>query len=218
MKKNNIKFFVFIIIIVILSVLCVLFATDIIKLSNNYKDEDINEVDNNVIDETDNKMEDSLIDIDNLKTNISDLSQAYVKEIKINDTTNELGYEARDFYVKLKLDGKVSLSTMFHGDNYSKNSEKDLNINNVIDIVEFSVADVARKQMVYFLTSSGDVYYYTVGDSINGDYEVKKVNEVSKVKKIFLYNYPAQPNTGGTWAIFAINENNECIELNNESV
>lgn len=125
-----------------------------------------------------------------------------------------------DYNISLLLSGKVRISTvgMSSENNQEHESEILSNVSNVVDIIQFSIAGIPEEQLIYMLLSNGDVYYYKVGDSINKKYTATKVENVSNVKKLFIYNYPTKKNAGGSWSIVAIKDNNETVALNTEGV
>ena len=68
------------------------------------------------------------------------------------------------------------------------------------------------------LTDNGDVYYYRIGDLVDKKYEVTKVKNLSNIKKIFKYYWAPKQNAGGSWNIYAVNKDDEYIELIGGSV
>ena len=46
----------------------------------------------------------------------------------------------------------------------------------------------------------------------------KKVDDVSNIKKLFIYNYPLNGALGGTWSIVGIKDNGETVEIRKEGV
>ena len=213
MEKNNRMVIILMgIIIVILVVLCILFATGKITFTSKTTDEEkssLNALDNKKVDDT--EYGDDLIKLDDIETDLESLGSATVNSINI--TGND---DLSDFVVTLKLNGEVSILTVSNKD--GNNVTNNLELKNIKEMVEFPVAGLSTEQMVYFLTSTGDVYSYVVGESINNNFTPQKVENVSKVKKLFVYHYPvAKKNTGGSWAMFALDSDNKLVKLNSDS-
>ena len=72
-------------------------------------------------------------------------------------------------------------------------------------------------QLLYLLTDDGNVYYYRIGDVENNNFNVTKVENVSNVKQLFISSF-SKVNAGGSWALFAITDNDDCIMIIGESV
>lgn len=168
------------------------------------------------------KKEDKYIIVEKEIKNFYDVEDLNVKEMSnypvfsdISDNTNivEEIDNGNEYSALLDIAGHVTIKN-YKGDNSSK--EK-LNINKVLDIVEFSVPAVDEEQLLYMLTEDGSVYFYKYGSSDNKNYEVTKVDNVSNVKKLFISSY-SKMDAGGSWALFAITDNNDCIMINGAGV
>ena len=205
-KKNNKGLIVGLFIGIIISVIVVsgLFATGIIvfetKTNNNQEKNIINDVTFN-----------------NEKISISDISQ---ETIYISSEGTESLNSIYNYYVDLYSFGKVRIETIGMGNQNSGEHSKEFisNVDGVVDIIQFNVAGIPEEQLIYMLLNNGDVYYYRVGDSINKKYIATKVETVSHVKKLFIYNYPNENNGDGSWSIVAIKDNNETVALNTASL
>lgn len=174
---------------------------------NNQESTNTNKEDNNI----------NEVSFNDEKISISNISQ---ESIHISSAGIESVNPIYDYYVDLYSSGKVSVETIGMGNqnNNVRNKEFISNVDNVVDIIQFNIAGIPEEQLIYMLLDNGDVYYYKVGDSINKKYIATKVENVSNVKKLFIYHYPAKKNAGGSWSIVAIKENNETIALNTDSV
>lgn len=219
-NKNNGILFLLIIIIIILSVLCVLFATDNI----NFKSSGLNNSSN--VDSSNNNISNQIIDKNNEQESINkyfystnELNVIALEHYKvfedISNNTNEVESIRIEnkYFISLDLNGKVNLKS-YSNDEWITGT---LNVNNVIDIINFDVPAPEFEQLVYLLTDNGDVYWYKFGDLDNKKFVATKVDSVSNVKKLFISRF-AKENAGGSWALFAITENNDCIMLKGESV
>ena len=152
-KKKN-RFFVgllsgFVIATIIVIVLFITKNIDIkfIKTNNN----------NNELDE---------VTFNNEKIYVPNL----VKEnIHISSSGIQSIYPLYDYYIDLCYSGKVKIRAIgMSEENSRERYEKFLsNIENAIDIIEFNSPATPEFQLIYVLLENGDVYYYTVGDSVN---------------------------------------------------
>ncbi len=195
-------------IIVCLGVLCALFATDTISLNNKTPEN--------------NAVSTDLTDKSNSIKNIYDVNGLNVKPSAdypnfsdISDKANivESVTVGNDYSADLDLSGKVTVKSIGN----DKSATGTLNVINVIDIIKFDVPADASQQLLYLLTDDGEVYSYKFGDIDNNSFNATKVDIVSNVKKIFISSYTGN-NAGGSWALFAITDNNDCIMLNCTSV
>lgn len=210
--------------IVILVVLCVLFVTNVIQFKTGNNES----VCENIIDETEkNETGDEILtnQNDNIEVadksfyDINDLTVKALDEYRIfSDISSYSNYIEEivinnNYQAKLKLNGDVEIVSYTNGTYY-----KDiLDVHQVIDIVHFDIAGPEAEQLLYVLTLDGDVYYYRIGNSDNRTYNATKVEQVSKVKQLFVSHY-FKENAGSSWALFAITENRECIMLMGSSV
>ena len=214
MEKNNRMVIILMgIIIVILVVACVLFATGKITFTSKTIDAEnssLNALDNKKVDGT--EYGDDSIKLDDIETDLENLGSATVNSINIISGSDDLS----DFIVTLKLNGEVSVLTVSNKD--GNNITNNLELKNIKEMIKFPVAGLSTEQMVYFLTFTGDVYSYVVGESINNNFTPQKVENVSKVKKLFVYHYPAaKKNAGGSWAMFALDSDDKLVKLNSDS-
>ena len=127
----------------------------------------------------------------------------------------DFGFE-KDYAAFLDLSGNVTVQKYRKSESDTGITGK-LNVTNVIDDVQFNIPSLESDQLLYLLTDSGNLYYYKIGDIENNNFKATKVEKVSNVKKIFISNY-SKANAGGSWALFAITGNNDCIMINAESV
>lgn len=223
MEKNNNKGVValLIVIIAILVALCILFATDTISFNSNTTNDNKQISENKEI--NDNNVTNSSTNTQNEEItyfyNVSDLNVKALNNYSIfSDITNnsnvvESIQEGTKYYADLYLTGQVNIRT-YKNDKWIKGN---LNITNVIDIIEFSVPAEESEQLLYLLTDKGDVYSYKFGEVDNNNFNANKVENVSNVKKLFISHF-SKENAGGSWALFAITNNNDCIMINGESV
>lgn len=196
-----------------------LYYFDIISLNNkviNNNDddkvvEDANKEGENIKEDND-ILENKFYDVNKLNAKtlenwqiFSDLSlcENSLKEITISD----------NIYVYLRLSGEVEMKE-YTDNGWKRNT---LNVDNIIDVIKFDVPADYSEQLIYMLKDNGDVYYYKVGEFDKENYNVIKVEDVLNVKKIFISRYNKK-NAGGSWALFAITENNDCIMIKGESV
>ena len=230
-KNNKGVIALLIVIIVILSTLCVLFATGTISfksndVANNETNENIND-DNNVENNDENN---SIINDTKEETtdkyfyDVKDLNVKALPEYQVFGDisknknvveTVDFGFE-KDYSAYLDLSGNVTVQKYSKSEN-EKGITGNLNVNGIIDVVHFSVPATEAEQLLYLLTDNGDVYYYRIGDIENNSFNATKVESVSNVKKIFISNF-SKANAGGSWALFAITTNNDCIMINGKSV
>ena len=164
------------------------------------------------------KKDDNYIIVEKSTKDFFDASELNVKPLSDYPVFNDISDNANivetidfgnEYYAKLDITGNVNI-TSYKNDTSVKGN---LNISNVIDIIDFSIPADYSEQLLYLLTDEGSVYSYRIGDSADKKYDVKKIDNVSNVKKLFISNY-SKPNAGGSWALFAITENNDCIMIN----
>lgn len=219
-----------IVIIIILSALCVLFATGTISfksndVANNETNENINDnnVENNdennsIINDTKEETADKYFyDVKDLNVKALPEYQVFgdISKNKNVVETVDFGFE-KDYSAYLDLSGNVTVQKYSKSEN-EKGITGNLNVNGIIDVVHFSVPAAEAEQLLYLLTNNGDVYYYRIGDIEKNSFIATKVESVSNVKKIFISNF-SKANAGGSWALFAITSGNDCIMIKGESV
>lgn len=219
-KSNKKVIALLIIIIVILLVLCILFATETISFKSNQPNNENNKPSENITDNIDdnnttveNTTQKYFYNVEEL--NVKTLSE-YPNFSDISENTNivekiDFGYD--EYEATLDLSGNVNI--IRHSETEETNIN--LNISGVIDIIHFSVPSVETEQLLYLLTDNGDVYYYKIKNVEENNYNVTKVENVSDVKKIFISN-SSKENAGSSWALFAITDNNDCIMINGQSI
>ncbi|MBQ2873173.1 MAG: hypothetical protein IJE89_04175 [Bacilli bacterium] len=192
-KNNKGVIALLIVIIIILSVLCVLFATGTIDLkSNDANIIDTNQnVNNNNVQEND---EFSLTTFDADKLN-SDVPYAVDVAVKVFEET----VAEKKYYVRLLKNGKINITQDYHDVTTIIS-----NIENVVDVVGLPVRG-SEDYSFYFLLSNGDVYYYGLKD-FNTSKIATKVNEVSKVEKIFLAETIIKANQPPYFELIAISD------------
>ena len=235
-KKNNSLVIILMgVIIVILAVLCVLFATDTINLKSNKSNnstnsniiDDSNLINNSETENNDNSSENNngegevvesnsnKFDINNIETELTDIEKSEIDRIDVFDFGEGVNYTARDYHAYLYLNGDVLLSNVVHGT--GETSQNYLEIHNVKEMIKFEIAGVSSIQMIYFLTNDGYVYSYTVGDSINNNFKPQKVENIKNATKLFIH-HKFKKNAGGSWSICALIDNKKVEVLNSESV
>lgn len=229
-KNNKGVIVLLVVIIVILSVLCILFATRTIDFKS--KDASDNEIKENINDNNAGSNDDNSNVINNTKDEIikkyfydvNDLSVKALPEYQIfadiskNSNvveTVDYGFE-KDYRADLDISGNVSVLKYGKSEN-EKNISGKLNVTGVIDIIQFNLPSMESNQLLYLLTDDGNVYYYRIGDVENNNFNVTKVENVSNVKKLFISSF-SKVNAGGSWALFAITDNDDCIMIIGESV
>lgn len=204
-KSKNIIIALLVLIIIVLVVLVVLFANDTISFNSN-------KIDTNSTQKNEDNAGANNIDSNNLEYNGEDVSDGEVEQIYISRTDSiELDY---DFYIIMTLSGKVKVTAT--DENGNSSTDYLTNISNVIDIIHFPVQDFPEDQLVYILLANGDVYYYKVGDSIDKNYTAVKVENVSNVKKLFIYS-KGKANAGGSLELIAVTEENKFVSLNQQA-
>ncbi len=168
------------------------------------------------------KRDDNYIIVEKDVKNFFDVGELNVKPLSDYPVFNDISDNAniietievgKEYYAKLDITGNVNITSYKNNTSVKEN----LNISNVIDIIDFSIPADYSEQLLYLLTEDGSVYSYRFGDSDDKKYDVKMVDSVSNVKKLFISNY-SKPNAGGSWALFAITENNDCIMINGSGV
>lgn len=207
-EKNGKGFLVLLIIIIgVLLILCILFATDTISLNSDNAASNITEVDNN---DTSNNIvtkKNNLLDLSKLEKYKNYDGTYGTKKIfsPSNDGTDEL------YNIKLSLDGKVSVC-----DNNGCNNIS--NTNDVIDIAQMVIAGEVELWKYYILQDNGDVYCYELENYKKGNYTATKVTNVSNIVELVNFSYNDQKNAGGLWGILAITQDNQYIEIDTEGV
>ena len=229
-KNNKGVIALLIVIIIILSALCVLFATRTIDFKS--KDASDNEIKENINDNNAGSNDDNSNVINNTKDEIikkyfydvNDLSVKALPEYQvfadISKNSNvvetvDFGFE-KDYRADLDISGNVSVLKYGKSENEENISGK-LNVTGVIDIIQFNLPSMESNQLLYLLTDDGNIYYYRIGDVENNNFNVTKVENVSNVKKLFISSF-SKVNAGGSWALFAITDNDDCIMIIGESV
>lgn len=213
------------VLVVILGALCVLFATGTISLNNKTTtNDDLNTGNNTVIENnntSDNTKQEATIkyfyDVKDLKVKALPEYQVFA-DISTNTNVVEkvdFGFE-KDYAAVLDLSGNVTVQKYSKSEN-DKGITGKLNVTGVIDVVQFNIPSMEADQLLYLLTDDGNVYYYRIGDIEKNSFNATKVESVSDVKKIFISNY-SKANSSGSWALFAITGNNDCIMIKGESV
>ena len=153
-------------------------------------------------------------DVKDLKVKALSEYQVF-SDISGNENSVETIY-LDDYQAFLDLSGKVTVRKYNKSEN-EKAITNQLNIINVVDVIKFSIPATDNEQLLYLLTDNGDVYYYKFGDIEKNSFNATKVESVSNVKRIFISNF-TKTNAGGSWALFAITDNNDCIMIKGESV
>ena len=166
---------------------------------------------------TTNNIDAEEVTFNNEKISIQNIIQ---ESIHISSASIESINPNYDYYIELHLSGKVKIRTIGMSEQNSNDYWEEFisNVEDVVDIIQFTVPAEPDQQLIYLLQSNGDVYYYKVGDSRAKKFTATKVDNVSNVKQLFIYNYPIKENTGGSWSIVAIKDNNETVSLNTEGV
>ena len=211
-QKNNKGVIVFLtILVIVLTVLCVLFATGTIDLSNKVK---TNDTSNNSNQETTIKY---FYNVKDLKVKALPEYQVFADISKNTNVVEKVDFGLeKDCAAFLDLSGNVTVQKYSKSANDKGISGK-LNVTGVIDVVQFNIPAMEADQLLYLLTDNGNVYYYRIGDIEKNSFNATKVENVSNVKKIFISNY-SKANAGGSWALFAITGNNDCVMIKGESV
>lgn len=173
---------------------------------------DVNKEENKDNNEVDNEQSNSLemLNLDKLGSYKNyDGTYGDLENIIFSDIENE-----KKYYVYLSLDGKVRIADLTNG-----KGSKNIEINDVVDIISHTAEPSwLSGQYCYMLTKSGDVYYYKLDKVLNNDYSVAKVDNVSSVKRLINVRWGPIQNAGGSWALVAITENDEYINLGTASV
>ncbi len=163
------------------------------------------------------KKDDNYIIVEKEIKNFYDVEDLNVKEMdgysvfsNITSNTNIVEkIENIEYDAWLDIAGHVSVRRTNNG----LFERKSLNIDKVIDIIDFQ-AEIGDDlgNIIYMLTENGDVYSYKVKNLVNGSYDVSKVEKVSNVKKLFI-SYYSKVDADGSWALFAITEDNNCVMI-----
>lgn len=219
-KKANSKLVGALIVVIVLLLVCGGFL--VYSLLSNKSDYNLGGTENNNQQLSGDSDDSSTNDVVNSGNTLYDVSKLNVKVLNgwnifgdLSKNANEVEKIVLDKYIiLLNLDGKVSLNGYIN----DKLISGSLNVSNVLDIVYFSTANGDESlNFLYLLTNNGDVYSYKLGNIDNKNFSVEKVNTVSNVQKLFISN-GGKENSGGSWALFAITENNDCVMLNAASV
>lgn len=213
-KKNN-KIFIILmgIIIVILAVLCILFATNKISFKEiNNIGHKITE-DENTLEQSEENNKSNQSDTVTNNSNFNSVGIDYDKFVeKMGNYALDYGfikmdyirYNSTSYNVGLTIDGKVII-----------NFEKELNnISDISDIQTFSDSDGATlddNSSLYILDNKGNLYKYTAKDYSEGLLQATKMEEYTNVSKIFAY-YGRKINAGGCDSL-VIESNNNYIKL-----
>lgn len=209
-KNNKGVIVLLVVIIVILSALCILLATGTINFNlnkaNNNLNQNINE--NNKVEDTTK----NFYDVNDLNVDALDEYQVF-DNISNNKNVTESVRVGDKYFADLDITGKVKVKSYVN----DKWITGDLSVNNIMDIIVFDVPAPETEQLLYLLTDTGDVYWYKFGEADNKNFAVVKVDNISNVQKLFISHF-AKENAGGSWALFAITKNSDCVMLKGESV
>lgn len=226
-KKNNSGILVGILIglVIALFVGVGLFATGTINFKTNTntdkeqtrENNQTNAIENTTNNTTQETTTKNFYDIKDLKVKALPEYQVFAE---ISKNTNivesvDFGFD-KNYAAFLDLSGNVTVQKYSKSEN-EKGITSKLNVTSVIDIVQFDVPSMEEDQLLYLLTDSGSVYYYRIGDIEKNNFNATKVESVSDVKKIFISKFN-KANAGGSWALFAITGDNDCIMIQGESV
>ena len=199
-KKNNKGIIVLLgVVVVILSILCVLFATGTISFKSN----DVGNTNENF---ENNKIEENYIEKSAL------LDKTKIEKYKNGDGTygTQKSFVETNYNTHLNLIGEVKVC-------YQSDCHKITNLNNVVDMLKWTVAGAGEAQKVLFLLDNGDLYSYAYEDYSNNNFEAKKIEGISNVDRIIDFSYSGKEK-GGNWGAIAITKNNEYIEIYRESI
>ena len=222
-KKNNGTLVGILIgIIIMLLVVGGLFATGTIGFKTNTANDNEQTASSNQTGTNDNTVKENEI---TYFYDVKDLKVTALPEYKVfDDISNNknvverivnFGFD-KNYAAFLDLVGNVTVQKYSKSENEKGIIDK-LNVTGVIDIVHFDVPSLEVDQLLYMLTDNGNVYYYRIGDIEKNSFNATKVESVSNVKKIFISNF-TKTNAGGSWALFAITGDNDCIMIQGESV
>lgn len=217
MEKKSHKGLIIILILIILMLLGgfgYLYFTD--KISFNLEEEKEVKEDNSVEEnkqEIINSEEKYFYDISELKIKNTGVYKVFDDISNNTNSVEEINVYNGKYYAYLYLNGDVGVKAYIN-EEWKKGT---LDIHNVIDIIGFDIPGDETEQLLYMLTKDGSVYKFKFGNIDNDKYSVTKVDDVSKVKKIFISQF-SKPNAGGSWALFAITEDNDCIMIEAASV
>ncbi len=189
--------------------------------NNTIEDNNANETVNQNNTTTNNTQEETIekhfYDIKDLKVKALPEYQIFADISKNTNVVEaiDFGFE-KNYRATLDLSGNVTVLKHKKSENEKAITGK-LNVTGVIDIVQFDVPAMETDQLLYLLTDDGSVYCYRIGDVERNSFDAVKVEAVSNVKKIFISNF-SKENAGGSWALFAITADNDCIMIDGESV
>ena len=190
MNKNNKRIITLLIIIItILSTLCILFATGTINLKSDNPDNKENNIN---------------------KSNLLDREK--IEKYKNGDGTYGIqkSFIETDYNTRLSLIGDVLVC-------YQSDCHKITNLNNVVDMLKWTIAGSGEAQKVLFLLDNGDLYNYAYENFNNNIFEATKIEDISNVERIIEFSYSGK-GKGGNWGAIAITNNNEYIEIYRESI
>ena len=212
-RKNRGVVTLLLMIIIILTVLCVLFATDTINLGSNVKEDSNTNLNTNTSNNqglTDNKDNDNTQELvcdacicpDEKKCDDSINFDELDKIKKL--TYNYVNYDRVDDNIVAVLDnGKV----IINWNSYISN------ISNAKDVKIFAGPGTT---LIYILTKDGNVYEYDydkLNDENNTDFEAKKIDKYHNIKRIITY-HTLKANAGGCSYVVLIDEDNKYNTIN----
>ena len=196
MENNNKGVIILLIVIIaILSVLCILFATDMISFKDN-------NVDNNkaqeVIDDNDSK------DSNNQVENINDKNLSINKDelSKFGDSDYNIIKDVynNQYSFKLDVDGKININF----ENYLSN------ISNAKDLL--LVSPPSPYSILYILTTDGDVYKYETSSYESKDYKATKIEQYNNIVQMINYK-TRKANAGGCDYVILVDKNGKHFKL-----
>lgn len=209
-KNNKGVIALLIVIIVILSALCILFATGMINFkSNNIDNNDINENTNNISNNEDNNGSNQNIN-DNNNAEHNDEENIKKQNVTINkDELTKFGKSDYNFIkvvynseysFKLDVDGRININF----ENYLSN------ISNAKDLLLFSPP--SPHSILYILTTDGNVYKYETSSYGTKNYNATKIEQYSNIVQIINYE-TRKENAGGCDYVILVDEAGKYYEL-----
>lgn len=209
-KNNKGVIALLIVIIIILSALCILFATGTISFKSS--DVDNNKDNQNVVDNTENDVDDnenaSQNSEENNTINCEECASCEYTDVDYSDLFDmgsgniiEKATSYNEDGLELNLYSNGKLYYVKKKENIS--TQKEIKISNIIKVVSYSNPGSGTGPTFYMLNKEGKLYNIDENAIINGNVTPKEVTSVPKFVNIGTWN-TFKPNAGGGEGVFGI--------------
>ena len=217
-KNKNMIILLLIGLVIILAVLCALLATDTLSLKSSKKSNNqANSIDNVSDQLKDNNNVNNTTDdsTDSQETNTTNcnctsyVSQNYGCGINEVDFSKLSEISKGDYnYIKGVYNNKYSLNILSDGKIIINFNNYISNVSNAKDIILFG----ENSELVYILTSDGNVFKYELSNIENNNYEATKLDDYSNIKNITTY-MTRRAHAGGCNYVVLINNDDKYYKL-----